>query len=181
MAEVTNSDALTAAVRHMADVIRYHRGSPDSQNAEIDGYHAQHDLSEAAAAAGVPLEQAREMVQAKIEADDADDAASACVARAEADACDTYARSTAPDADDLRHRLDDGGTVWNPTHRITFAPRSGKPTTWEVMRSDGCLYTRDEWEHESAADWEIDDADRVTFQGQATPHGASGTVTIAEV
>lgn len=49
-----------------------------------------------------------------------------------------------------------------PSHRITL--RSGEVE--EVMLIDGAAYTRDEWESETVADYECDEAGAWTFQGE---------------
>ena len=53
-------------------------------------------------------------------------------------------------------------TAFCPTHRITL--RSGEVE--EVMLVDGAAYTREEWDSETQADYERDEAGAWTFQGQ---------------
>ena len=54
---------------------------------------------------------------------------------------------------------------FQPTHLIVFS--SGVPPI-SVRAVDQVLYTADEWDSETAADWEIRDG-VVTFQGAARP------------
>jgi len=68
-------------------------------------------------------------------------------------------------------------TKFHPTHEIVFTPAKGTPTTYLVHLDDGSAYTRDEWESETAADWEVRDGVWL-HQGHATPGGANGTVSI---
>lgn len=66
-----------------------------------------------------------------------------------------------------------------PTHRITFRPAGGEARVTLVHLTDeGAAYDREEWEAENPADWERH-ADGVwRCQGQVTPGGANGTVTV---
>lgn len=69
-----------------------------------------------------------------------------------------------------------------PTHRITFTPAGGAPREILVCLTDeGAAYTREEWEAETAADWERDENGVWTCQGQATPGGANGEVEIEDL
>lgn len=75
---------------------------------------------------------------------------------------------------------------FTPTHRITFTPVSGEPEVFDVwlepeeFEGDGPAYTREEWESSTRADWERNDG-VWTFQGQATPGGASGRVRVCRL
>lgn len=64
------------------------------------------------------------------------------------------------------------------THEITFTPANGTPRATLVALIDGAAYTREEWGSESAADWVRTDDGRWLFQGQATPGGANGDVSV---
>lgn len=66
---------------------------------------------------------------------------------------------------------------FRPTHEIVFTPARGVPTTYLVHLSDGSAYTRAEWESETAAAWEVRDGVWL-HQGNATPGGANGTVSV---
>lgn len=69
-------------------------------------------------------------------------------------------------------------TAFSPTHEIIFTPDAGAPRTILVALTDeGAAYTREEWESETAADWECRDGEWFC-QGQATPGGANGTVEV---
>ena|GEM_PF-2793940 len=65
------------------------------------------------------------------------------------------------------------------THRITFAPVSGKPERFDVMEREGSLYTQTEWVASVGADWTIDNERHVWFQGQAAP--GNGTVRVKKL
>lgn len=78
---------------------------------------------------------------------------------------------------------------WKATHRISFVrgfgafdnPPRGKTIVWEVMlTSEGPAYTREEWDEEWDAAWGVSDGEWLC-EGQATPGGAVGVVTVEEV
>ncbi|HSB68738.1 MAG TPA: hypothetical protein VLT62_05355 [Candidatus Methylomirabilis sp.] len=74
---------------------------------------------------------------------------------------------------------------WTPTHRIIATARREGPETFEVMAFDlGCdhpgpgryaLFTREEWEAGTPADWTMDVEGQVWFQGGSVPPGGSAT------
>lgn len=69
-------------------------------------------------------------------------------------------------------------TTFVATHEIIFTPVTGAPRTILVaLTDDGAAYTREEWESETAADWECRDGEW-RCQGQTTPGGANGTVEV---
>lgn len=68
-----------------------------------------------------------------------------------------------------------------PTHRIVWRPQGGAERVTVVRLVEGVAYTHAEWESETAADWERTDAGEWCFQGQATPGGANGEVTINRI
>ena len=64
------------------------------------------------------------------------------------------------------------------THEITFTPANGAARTFAVALVDGAAYTREEWENETSADWECTDDGEWLCQGQVTPGGAVGEVSV---
>ena len=75
-------------------------------------------------------------------------------------------------------------SVWTPTHKITWTPTGALPDVEMVMldadeTGAGPAYTRGEWRADARADWERDESGVWTFQGEATPGGAVGTVEVA--
>lgn len=67
---------------------------------------------------------------------------------------------------------------FSPTHRITITHSDGREEHVDVMADlggamdqDGFpLYTREEWETFTAADWEFSAETGLTFQGAANPY-----------
>lgn len=78
---------------------------------------------------------------------------------------------------------------FRPTHRITWTPRNGSCEVIDVMACDPAdlgdpghtLYTSEEWEAADEADWHMDADGQVWHQGQATPGGANGAVTVERI
>jgi hypothetical protein len=76
---------------------------------------------------------------------------------------------------------------WNPTHFLTFTPAKGEPETWVLMLAatldaDGVrhAWTKDEWMHGSPGAWSCTSMRSWTHDGQPTPGGRPGTVTVKE-
>lgn len=70
-----------------------------------------------------------------------------------------------------------------PTHRITFVPAGGESSVTIVRlhdEGDGCrpAYTHDEWEGAYGASWGVADDGCWYCDGQVTPGGANGEVTV---
>jgi hypothetical protein len=69
---------------------------------------------------------------------------------------------------------------FKPTHRITFTPEEGEPTTCDVMLEDGAAYTEEEWYAYDMSDWELVDGEWL-FRGDPTPGTRPGTVTVQKL
>ncbi len=70
-----------------------------------------------------------------------------------------------------------------PTHRITFVSAGGESSVTIVRlhdEGDGCgpAYTHDEWQYEMNASWGVPHGGRWYCDGQVTPGGANGEVTV---
>ncbi len=68
-----------------------------------------------------------------------------------------------------------------PSHRIVFRDARGVEHAYLVRLVDGVGYTHAERESQSAADWECSAKGEWRCQGQVTPGGAVGTVTVERV
>lgn len=75
-------------------------------------------------------------------------------------------------------------TTFIPTHTITITTLDGARAIDVMLHAEddgyGPAYTREEYESETSADWELTE-DGWLCQGQATPGGANGTVQVARV
>ena len=70
------------------------------------------------------------------------------------------------------------GSEWRPTHTVTFTPAGDtEGHTAVVQLFDGVAYTLPEYLDCATADWEVTDGEW-RCQGQVTPGGANGTVTV---
>lgn len=68
-------------------------------------------------------------------------------------------------------------TAFAPTHEIHVVNANGTTETIRVQDSDGVLYTREEWDGDSGADWSFDDGE-LLFQGQPAGMYAAGGGTV---
>lgn len=67
---------------------------------------------------------------------------------------------------------------FQPTHKITFTPAQGEPSTWLVMLTDeGPAYTAEEWDDDANASWYVDDG-HWYCEGQVTPGGENGEIEV---
>lgn len=75
---------------------------------------------------------------------------------------------------------------WIPTHTITVRLHGREPEITHVMLCDGDgpgfgpAYTREEWDSDSAADWELT-TDGWRCMGEVTPGGCPGSVTVERI
>jgi len=74
-------------------------------------------------------------------------------------------------------------TAFRDTHLITFTPLTGTAAEhWFVMiTKDGAAYTSSEWRAYEYAAWKRDTNGTWTYEGQATPEGRNGHITITRL
>ena len=76
--------------------------------------------------------------------------------------------------------------IWFATHRIVYSPQPNETEAIDVMAWDRgadapgpgryALYTEENWETESEAEWTMNSEGQVWFQGESLPREATAVV-----